>query len=112
MIVTLRGCVIERPLRLPTVALVLGALPFLVDSGLIDEDSVDHVLHDVFVLRIEDLALPERKDGQEEQDGPHGAHDDGHYEVPNEEAAEVEDVSKDANGRDPPNCADNVSLVL
>lgn len=61
------------------------------------------IFDDIFVLRHEDLALPEGERGECEEDDPHRAHGDSHDEVPDEEPFEVENIAKNTDGSDPAN---------
>lgn len=51
--------------------------------------------------RDEDLALPERQRGEDEQDDPGYAHEDCHNEVPGVESRDVKDITELAEGEDP-----------
>ena len=69
---------------------------------LLAEERGGHgVLHDVLGLRAEDEALPQGEEREREEHGPGDAHDDGHEEVHDEEALDVEDVAEQARGGDP-----------
>lgn len=62
---------------------------------------VVHIAYDVFRSGVEDLAFPEGDGGEDEEDAPGGAHEDGHDEVPDVEALDVEGISDFGGGKDP-----------
>lgn len=70
--------------------------------------ALERVLDDLLALREEDLALAEREHGEHEEHGPHRGHDDGHDEVPDEEALQLEDVAQHTDGGDPANCEESM----
>ena len=71
--------------------------------------AVDRVLNDLLGLCEENLALEERKEGEDEEHEPHCTHEDGHDEVPGEESLQLKGVSEHADGRDPANCESAVN---